>query len=91
MSSSRSLSGLSERLGIDAWPGSSMRQIVLISGAPVTTIRDGIEKVGVGDVQRVVKKYLAPELATIVVIPPQTAAVEPVAKSSLWVTPGSRK
>src|SRR5581483_11983741 len=30
-------------------------------------------------------------MSTTVVMPPQTAAVEPVVKSSLWVMPGSRK
>lgn len=55
--------GLAEAIG---------RSWILVSD-PTAFLRDvdEIEKVTAGDVSRVVKKYMAPELATIVVIPPK--------------------
>jgi predicted Zn-dependent peptidase len=38
---------------------------------------DEIEKVTAADVQRVVKKYMAPELATVVFVPPKGAVPRP--------------
>ncbi len=48
----------------------------ILVGDPVAFVRDidEIEKVSSADVARVVKKYMAPNLATIVVIPPRQLA-----------------
>jgi zinc protease len=47
----------------------------ILTGDATAFLRDvdEIERIGAADVQRVVKKYLGPELATIVVIPPRGA------------------
>ncbi len=45
----------------------------ILTGSPTSFLRDveEIEKVTAADVSRVVKQYMAPELATVVVIPPK--------------------
>jgi zinc protease len=51
----------------------------ILVGDPTAFMRDidEIEKVSVADVQRVIKKYMTPDNATIVVIPPRGAQQQP--------------
>ncbi|MBA3395704.1 MAG: insulinase family protein [Deltaproteobacteria bacterium] len=63
----------------------------ILTGDPGMFMRDvdEIEKIKAADVQRVVKQYMTPSLATVVIIPPKGVAAPPPAAKAPPATPAA--